>query len=39
MFGYPTFWINRANLPAEELGVTADGTGSGLADLVKFVTG
>ena len=38
-FGYPTFWVNRTNLPAEELGATADGTGSGLADLVKFVTG
>ena len=38
-FGYPTYWVNRANLPAEELGATADGTGSGLADLVKFVTG
>ncbi|SHN74372.1 haloacid dehalogenase type II [Bradyrhizobium erythrophlei] len=36
-FGYPTFWVNRANAPVEELGVTPDGTGVGMADLVKFV--
>lgn len=38
-FGYPTFWVNRMNAPAEELGVTPDGMGSGMADLVKFVLG
>jgi 2-haloacid dehalogenase len=38
-FGYPTFWVNRANAPAEELGVTPDGVGNGMADLVKFVLG
>lgn len=38
-FGYPTFWVNRANAPVEELGVTPDGTGAGMADLVKFVLG
>ncbi len=38
-FGYPTFWVNRANAPAEELGVMPDGVGSGLGDLVKFVLG
>lgn len=37
-FGYPTFWINRANAVVEELGVVPDGTGSGLNDLVAFVT-
>jgi 2-haloacid dehalogenase len=37
-FGYPTFWVNRLNLPVEELGVIPDGVGSGLGDLVKFVT-
>ena len=37
-FGYPTFWVNRLNLPVEELGVVPDGVGSGLGDLVKFVT-
>jgi 2-haloacid dehalogenase len=36
-FGYPTFWVNRANVAGEELGVVPDGVGSGLADLVKFV--
>lgn len=36
-FGYPTFWVNRAGLPAEELGVAPDATGAGMADLVKFV--
>jgi 2-haloacid dehalogenase len=37
-FGYPTFWVNRLNLPVEELGVVPDGVGSSLGDLVKFVT-
>lgn len=36
-FGYPTFWVNRQNLPAEELGVTVDGTGSSLTDLATFL--
>ena len=36
-FGYPTFWVNRANVAGEELGVVPDGVGLGLADLVKFV--
>jgi 2-haloacid dehalogenase len=36
-FGFPTFWVNRLNLPEEELGARADGTGRDLADLVKFV--
>jgi 2-haloacid dehalogenase len=36
-FGYPTFWVNRLNLPAEELGVTADAVGGTLTDLVNFV--
>jgi 2-haloacid dehalogenase len=35
-FGYPTFWVNRLNLPGEELGVAPDATGRGLADLVSF---
>ena len=38
-FGYPTFWVNRLNTPAEELGVAPDGMGSGLSDLVEFVLG
>jgi 2-haloacid dehalogenase len=36
-FGYPTFWVNRANAPLEELGIAPDGTGAGLQDLVAFV--
>lgn len=38
-FGYPTFWVNRANTPIEELDATPDGIGEGMADLVKFVLG
>jgi 2-haloacid dehalogenase len=37
-FGYPTFWVNRLNLPTEEFGVVPDGIGPGMADLVAFVT-
>lgn len=37
LFGYPTFWVNRQGQPAEELGAMADGTGAGMADLVRFV--
>ncbi len=36
-FGYPTFWVNRLNLPAEELGVAPNATGRDLTDLVSFV--
>ena len=36
-FGYPTFWVNRSNAPAEELGVAPDGVGADLNDLTKFV--
>jgi 2-haloacid dehalogenase len=36
-FGYPTFWVNRANAPAEQLGVAPDGEGHGLADMVNFI--
>jgi len=36
-FGYPTFWVNRLNLPAEELGVTPDAMGRDLTALVSFV--
>lgn len=35
-FGYPTFWVNRAGAPAEELGVSADGAGNNLTDLARF---
>ncbi|HKE93610.1 MAG TPA: haloacid dehalogenase type II [Povalibacter sp.] len=36
-FGYPTFWVNRMDVPAEELGVSADAMGRSLADLVEFL--
>jgi 2-haloacid dehalogenase len=36
-FGYPTFWVNRLNLPGEELGVPPNAMGRDLADLVSFV--
>ncbi len=38
-FGYPTFWVNRQKQPLEELGVTPDGEGAGMANLVQFVKG
>src|SRR5215475_8483223 len=37
LFGYPTFWVNRLNLPTEELGVAPDAIGQNLTDLVDFV--
>jgi 2-haloacid dehalogenase len=36
-FGYTTFWVNRLNLPAERLGVTADAVGQTLTDMTDFV--
>ena len=36
-FGYPTFWVNRLRLPAEQLDVTPDAMGVDLDDLVKFL--
>ena len=36
-FGYRTFWVNRANAPMEELGVTPNGEGRTLDDLHRFV--
>lgn len=37
-FGYPTFWVNRAQAPIEELGAPApDGIGRSLTELVAFV--
>jgi 2-haloacid dehalogenase len=37
MFGLPTFWVNRIDQPPEELGVTADGVGKTLTDLVAYL--
>lgn len=36
-FGYPTFWVNRAGLPPEELGTSPDAAGRDLSELVRFV--
>jgi 2-haloacid dehalogenase len=36
-FGYPTFWVNRLQAPAEELGVVPDATGKDLSELVRYV--
>lgn len=35
--GYPTFWVNRLNQPAEELGTVPAAVGKGLADLVSHL--
>jgi 2-haloacid dehalogenase len=36
-FGYSTFWVNRAAAPLEVLGVTPNGEGRSLNDLLQFV--
>jgi 2-haloacid dehalogenase len=36
-FGYRTFWVNRANAPVEELGVTPNAQGRSLADLQDYI--
>lgn len=36
-FGYTTFWVNRLSLPTERLGVSPDGVGQNLNDLLAFV--
>jgi 2-haloacid dehalogenase len=36
-FGFTTFWLNRQNAPAEELGVTPHGAGGGMTDLLAFL--
>jgi 2-haloacid dehalogenase len=38
-FGYPTYWVNRFHLPAEELGTTPDGTSDSIEGLLQFVLG
>ena len=37
IFGYPTYWVNRLNLPPEELGVMPDGNAADLKGLAHFV--
>ena len=36
-FGYPTFWVNRAHVAAEELGTNPERVGKDLNDLAAFV--
>ena len=36
-FGFPTFWVNRQDARAEELGVAADAVGGTLRDVVNHV--
>lgn len=38
-FGYPTYWVNRFNLPTEKLGIEADATSNDIAGLVRFILG
>jgi 2-haloacid dehalogenase len=38
-FGYPTFWVNRFHVPAEVLGLKADGTSDNFQGLLDFVLG
>jgi 2-haloacid dehalogenase len=37
-FGYTTFWINRAGMPLEELGVVPAATGTTMREVLAFVT-
>jgi len=36
-YGYATFWVNRAGLPPEQLGVTPRGQGRSMAELMPFL--
>ena len=38
-FGYPTFWVNRLGVPAEQLGPGPDASGPTLAELDRFISG
>ncbi len=38
-FGYPTYWVNRFNLPIEKLGIEPDATSNDIAGLLQFVLG
>ena len=37
-FGYPTFWVNRFDMPLEKLGIAPDATGRNLSDLARFAS-
>ncbi|RXH54226.1 Haloacid dehalogenase, type II [Granulicella sibirica] len=36
-FGHPTYWVNRFNMPSEELGLFADFTSQNLSSLPSFL--
>ncbi len=36
-FGYPTYWVNRFNLPTENLGISADRTSNDIQGLLDFI--
>jgi 2-haloacid dehalogenase len=38
-FGYTTYWVNRFNLPVEELDIEADKTSNDMNGLLNFVLG
>lgn len=38
-FGYPTYWVNRFNLPTEKLGIQANETSNNFQGLLDFVLG
>lgn len=37
VFGFGTYWVNRSNIPGEELGVTPDALLKSLGDLIEIV--
>ena len=37
LFGYPTFWVNRLKLPAEELDAGPDASSDNLLDLARLL--
>lgn len=38
-FGYPTYWVNRFQLPPERLGPQPDGVSQDMSGLLQFVLG
>ena len=36
-FGYPTFWVNRQGVPAEQLGAPPDAIGTNLSAIVDYL--
>jgi len=39
VYGYPTYWVNRFNLPAERLGIAPDATSNSFDGLLRFILG